>query len=340
MRKALTREQVKMVIERTGCEGVPNMLIKWWGDGLAEKYGDDLYRMAEKYPEDICLVWYQEPGYAVSPNSNPEYRFGYKTDYSNAEHHSIGHSVVLLPDWEELDQFLAHFPDPNEAGNFNGIEEQVRYADGRYVAGGWWRLFHERFWSIRGMENLMLDYYDNMEGLKIIGKRLIEFYKIIIDRYSFAGCDAIFSSDDLGHQHGPMMSPTIFHELYYPLYKELIDYIHSKGMKFFLHSCGDNSLLMEDLIEAGVDVFHPVQKWCMDMQETADKYGDRMTFLVGMDVQHILVEEKPEQVRQEIRQLKSIFNRPEGGLILAMGNGILPDTPLENIEAALDEICK
>jgi uroporphyrinogen decarboxylase len=32
------------------------------------------------------------------------------------------------------------------------------------------------------------------------------------------------------------------------------------------------------------------------------------------------------------------FYRPEGGLLLAAGNGILPDTPLENIRAMLEEI--
>lgn len=338
MREALTREQVKMVVDRTGNEGVPVMLAKWWGDGLREMHGKAIDEIADRYPDDVCMLWYQEPGYAVSPNSNPEYRFGHHKDYDNAEIHSIGHTVVLLPEWDELDDFLAHFPDPNESGNFDSVKETSAHVKDRYKIGSWWKLFHERFWHFRGMENLMMDYYDNMEGLKIIGKRLIEFYKVIIDRFSDLGCDAIWTSDDLAHQKGPMMSPAIFRELYFPLYKELADYIHGKGMKLFLHSCGDNSLLMDDIIEAGVDVFHPVQKGCMDMEETARKYGDKISFVVGMDVQHILVEETPEKVREEIKYIKEVFNRPNGGLLIAMGNGILPGTPLENVDAALDEM--
>jgi uroporphyrinogen-III decarboxylase len=42
-------------------------------------------------------------------------------------------------------------------------------------------------------------------------------------------------------------------------------------------------------------------------------------------------------VREEVRFLIDAFDRPEGGMCLAAGNGILPGTPFENIEAFLDE---
>ena len=337
MRNVLSRQEVINAVERKGCTNPPAFLHKFWGMGLEEKYGKQLTELADLYPDDICSVFYTEPGYDVSPTENPEYRFGYK-DYHNAERHSIGESVVLLDDWGELDQFLAHFPNPSEPGNFDVVEEAAKKAEGRYKLGCFWRLFHERFWSIRGMENLMYDYYDETDNLKIIGKRLTEFYKVIIDKFAAAGFDGIFTSDDLGHQHGPMMSPEIFRELYFPLYKGIIGYTHEKGMHFWLHSCGDNMLLMDDLIEAGLDVFHPVQKGCMDEQETVRRFGGRITFLSGIDVQYLMPNASADQVRQEIRQMKKLFNVVGKGMLLAMGNGIMPDTPLENIKAALDTI--
>lgn len=134
------------------------------------------------------------------------------------------------------------------------------------------------------------------------------------------------------------MSPAIFEELYFPLYKDLIGYIHSKGMHFWLHSCGDNSKFMEYLIAAGLDVFHPVQKGSMDEVETAQKYGDRISFLAGIDVQHLLPEGTVAEVKKGVRDWIDTFYKPQGGLLLAMGNGIMPGTPLENIEAALTEM--
>lgn len=338
MRKPLSRQEVIDAIERRGSKAVPAYMHKFWGVGLEEKYGDALKEMAAKYPDDICAVFYTEPGFDVSSNSNPEYRFGYK-DYSvDGERHSIASMAVLLPDWEELDQFLDHFPDPWEEGNFDVVMKAAASADGRYKLGCFWRLFHERFWSIRGMENLMYDYYDAMDELKILGNRLMDFYKVIIDRFKDAGFDGIFTSDDLGTQAAPMMSPAVFEELYLPMYKEIISYTHEKGMHFWLHSCGNNTLLMDYLIEAGVDVFHPVQAGCMDYEETQAAFGDKITFLAGIDVQNLLPNGTPEQIKQEIRRMKRIFN-PEGkGMLLGMGNGILTDTPLENIEAALEAI--
>ena len=339
IRKPLTRDQVIQAIERKGSNQSPVVFHKWWGTGLEEKYGDALSNMAANYPDDIITVWYQEPGKDRSPNTNPHYRFGYQDSYENFERHSIGQNIVLLPDWSEFDAFLSDFPDPNEPGSFDCVIDTLKNADGRYKLGCWWTLFHERFWYIRGMENLMLDYYDNLDELKMLGKKLVEYYKVIIDRYKESGCDGIFSSDDLGHQHGPMMSPAVFEELYLPLYKEIIEYSHEKGMHFFLHSCGDNTLLMDYLIEAGLDVFHPVQKGCMDIEETVQHFGDKITFLAGVDVQNLLPTATPEKVQAEIAYMKKIFNQKNAGLLLAMGNGIMPDTPLENIKAALDEMC-
>lgn len=338
MRSALTSNQVAQAITRTSTDGsIPVFMSKWWGSGLRDVHGAALVTLEQAYPDDISAGWYVEPGFDVSHTNNPEYRFGY-LDYQHAERHSIGESAVLLPDWDGLDALLEHFPDPQEPGNFTPVYAAAENAGSRYKLGCWWRLFHERFWSVRGMENLMMDYYDNMEGLQILGQRFLAFYKTIVDRYALAGYHGIFTSDDLGHQNGPMMSPTIFHELYFPLYRELIAYVHSKGMHFWLHSCGDNALLMEPLIEAGLDVFHPVQKGCMDFQQTAARFGGRISFLAGLDVQQTILHANSQGIRDEIRRMKAIFHRADGGLLLAMGNGIMPGTPIENIAAALDEM--
>jgi uroporphyrinogen decarboxylase len=338
LRQPLTREEVLSVIERKGGHKIPVVFHKWWGDGLVDKYGDKLKEMASKYPDDIFEVFYQDPGETTSTTSTPSYRWGYKSDYSGSAKHSIGNVTEILSDWSELDLFLKDFPDPNEPSTFDGVKSALGNAGNRYKLGCWWRLFHERLWAIRGMENLMMDYYDNMDGLKLICRRLLDYYKVIVDRFAKLGFDGIFTSDDLGHQTGPMMSPSIFEELYYPFYKEFIEYVHSKGMHVFLHSCGDNTKLMEYLIAAGLDVFHPIQKGCMDEASTGDKFGNKISFLAGVDVQHLLPEGTVEEVKEGVKQLIDTLYKKEGGLLLAAGNGILADTPLENIEAMLEVI--
>ena len=84
-------------------------------------------------------------------------------------------------------------------------------------------------------------------------------------------------------------------------------------------------------------VFHPVQKGTMDEIVVAHEFGDKLSFLVGFDVQHILQEGTPEEVRKEVRYLIDTFDRPGGGMCIAAGNGIVPGTPFENIQAFMDE---
>jgi hypothetical protein len=42
-------------------------------------------------------------------------------------------------------------------------------------------------------------------------------------------------------------------------------------------------------------------------------------------------------VREEVRFLIDTFDRPDGGMCIAAGNGIVGGTPFENIAAFLDE---
>jgi hypothetical protein len=56
--------------------------------------------------------------------------------------------------------------------------------------------------------------------------------------------------------------------------------------------------------------------------------------------QHLIQEGTPEAIRAEVRHLIDTFDRPDGGMCIAAGNGIVSGTPFENIEAFLDEcIC-
>jgi uroporphyrinogen decarboxylase len=95
---------------------------------------------------------------------------------------------------------------------------------------------------------------------------------------------------------------------------------------------------MDDLIACGVDCLHPIQAGTMDDAEIARRYGGKLAFWIGMDVQKVIPFGTPAEIRAAVRKRIQTFYRPEGGLILAAGNAILPDTPLENIKAYLETL--
>jgi len=71
----------------------------------------------------------------------------------------------------------------------------------------------------------------------------------------------MLAAADHGTQHGPLLPPAVFRDLYVPAYRRITDACHraAPGVKLFLHSCGAICDLLPHVIEAGFDVLNPVQ---------------------------------------------------------------------------------
>lgn len=336
IREAYSKEIVRAVVERSGCDAIPLGFHKWWGEGTYEKYGSRLDELTADIPVDALPVSYITPGVYTSPTPDPDYRWAFS---GSPDSESGGlDSRVLLPDWQGLERYLAEFPDiDKQAGLFEPTRRFVQANPDRYILGHWWYLYYERLWSIRGMQNVLMDFLDSPGELKRLTRALLDHHIKAIRGMAACGVDGIFTSDDLGSQRGLMMSPAAFRKVLKPFYAELIDEIHSLGMHFWLHTCGNVLSIIEDFIEIGLDVIHPIQAHTMQYEDVVERFGGRISFLVGIDVQHLLPEGTPDEVRQGVRDAVRIFRRPEGGLLLAAGNGIMPETPLENIRAFMEE---
>jgi uroporphyrinogen decarboxylase len=325
----LSRTEVAKAVERKKPSRIPLIMAHWWGEGLREQYGEKrLAELDERYPEDAVYLWAS----AVMPED---------MDLSWKFSSSGGHdSRVVLDDWAKLDEFIAKLVPPEKYTHWDDVyRDHKRYAGlDRYCFLSMWNLFFERPWMLRGMENLMLDYYMAPDKVHQLHAALCNQYIRYLEfaKKEFAP-DAYWTSDDLGHQTQSMMPPDIFNDQILPYYKRIGETCRRLGLHWWLHSCGNNTPLMPMLIEAGVNVFHPVQKHTMNENETARDFGGKITFLAGIDVQHTLQEKGPQGVREEVRFLIDTFDRPEGGMCIASGNGIMAGTPFENIEAFLDE---
>lgn len=324
----LMREDVIRAVERTGPSRIPLVRAKWWGQGLGDQYGERLNEL-DRYPEDVAWLFTGNP---VDPN-----RMDLPWEWQTGGAHD---STCVIDDWAKLDDFIERLPDPANDPRFEALAKAAAKAktDNRYTIFGWWNLFFEKPWGLRGMENLMCDYYTEPDNIHKLHASMCDTYCSYIETAcQLLKPDGFWASDDLGHQTGPMMSPELFHDLLFPYYQRVGDTLKQSKMHFWLHSCGDNSLLLPDLIASGLTVFHPVQKHTMDEVNVVAEYGDRLTFLAGIDVQHTLQEKDPEGVREEVRFLIDTFDRQNGGMCIAAGNGIVAGTPFENIEAYLDE---
>ncbi len=334
MEMPLSREQIKRVVEGRGCAPRVPLAIHPWIP--PEAFGDRTpeYRaLLDRYPCDVVRIYLNIPQVFDAPAHAPSYR------WMNADNPfppgTPLDSISALSDWDQLDDGLADFPDPWEP---TLIPADAPADDGRYRVGLWWYWLFERLWSIRGMENALCDFYENGDSIHRLFRALTDFYKVMLTRgRNELKLDAVWTSDDIGTQTAPFFSPAIFQEFFKPYYKELIDHAHSLGMHFWLHSCGNIQAFIPDLIEIGLDVLHPIQKHTMDEREIAAQFGDSICIWAGIDVQRVIPYGSPEDVRAEVRHLFDTYFRREGRLILAAGNNMTRDTPLDNLEALFDE---
>jgi uroporphyrinogen decarboxylase len=323
----LPRLEVIKAVERKFPQRIPLIQAKWWGEGFVERHGEAL-GCFDRIPEDAAFTWIEPILYT---------QMGLSWDLHIEGAHDTRR---ILKDWDNLDEFIEKLPDPKRSEQFERLyplAERAHKQD-RYLIFAFWRLFFERPWEIRGMANLLTDYYTEPEKVHLLYDALCRLYIGYIEHAALElQPDGFWTSDDLGHQTQLFMSPKVFRSFLKPYYARLGEALRSHRLHWWLHSCGNNTAILGDLAEAGVTVFHPVQKHTMDERAVAAAYGDRMSFLAGIDVQHVLQERDPDGVREEVRFLIDTFDQPEGGLCLAAGNGILPGTPLENIEAFLEE---
>ena len=331
----LTRDEVRAAIRFKKPPRPPRAFTKWWGEGLYEQYGSRL-SMFDKYEEDVVVVGFPQPSFSHRDDGFcwrlPKIEYDRKT----------GHDArAALPDWKYLPDMLEKLPDTDVPGIFDDAKRiaDKAHAEGKYVLIHHWSLMFERIWNFRGMENLLTDYYEYPDELQALHRAVNDTeIKLLYRAMEEVKPDGYMISDDLGTQKSLFMSPATFREFIKPYYKETWGIARENDVDVWLHTCGNVETIIGDLIECGLTVLHPLQKHTMDWNEIAAKWCGKLAFLVGMDVQDTLINASPEDVRREVRLMRDTFDTPDGGFLYAAGNGIVGGTPLENIEAFLNEI--
>ena len=329
----LTKQQLTQVIEGRGNAGRVPVLYSIWMN--AAPFGGDAEAFRKWMDTKLCDVKYcclGMPGLFEGPEEDPEYRWAFGDKKQKPD---VGlDSQIVIEDWTEAEEFYASFP----SAEYSGLLPEIPEGEKRYILVNWWYTFFERHWSLRGMENALFDFFDYPEEVHRLYSRLTEYYIRLMQRAKTEiGADGFFLSDDLGSQKAPLVSPYIFREFLKPYYIRLVKAAHEMGVHIWLHTCGNVTPFMEDFIEIGFDVLHPIQKRCMDAEAIAKKYGGRICILAGFDVQRVIPYGTEEEVRAEVRWLVDAYSRQEGRFMLTMGNGATEDWKVPCLDALYEE---
>jgi uroporphyrinogen decarboxylase len=224
------------------------------------------------------------------------------------------------PDWWDY----AHLP------------AQIKGQEHRAIRGGGSEPFLH-YCSLRGIEQAFMDLacepaivdyvLDKLFGLAYENTRRI--FETIPGQVMFS-----YIAEDLGSQHGLLMSHDHMKRYLFPRMKRMIDLVHQNGAYVFHHDDGAIRDIIPDLIELGIDILNPIQ-WKlpgMDREGLKRDFGAKLIFHSAVDNQYTLPFGSVAEVRQEVEENLRILGAG-GGYILGPCHNIQAVSPPENIFA-------
>lgn len=189
----------------------------------------------------------------------------------------------------------------------------------------------ERAWTLRGMENLLVDMIEEPAFVDALLERIAEYDRKVIDIAASEGIDGVMLGDDWGQQHGLIMGRPHWRRFIRPHIRALYERIRGYGLIVFQHSCGDNRELLGDLIDLGLDVYNTFQPEIYDVEEFARTYGRNLTIFGGISTQGVLRFGTPGQVREATRRMMDLLGPM--GYIASPTHQVSIDIPVDNLLA-------
>jgi len=112
------------------------------------------------------------------------------------------------------------------------------------------------------------------------------------------------------------------------------------GLPTFMHSDGDISPIVPDLVEIGLSALNPVQPEVLDHAWLKQTFGDRLAFYGGVSTQTVLPHGSPAEVKAAVNSCIHTLAADGTGLVLAPSHRMMADIPMENVEALLEALAE
>lgn len=231
------------------------------------------------------------------------------------------------------------WPDPHDPTRSKGLKDRVKQIRNETNCATVLNLqsgFVHTSQYLRGFEDWFLDFARDRKLLGILFDAVLDVSMAICQELLAevgAEVDVLMASDDLGLQGGLMVSPDVYRELIKPRHKKYFQLMHDMSpAKVFFHTCGSVVDILDDLVEIGVDVLHPVQVSAAGMDPTRLKseWGEKLAFWGAIDTQHILPYGSVEEVKVEVeRRIEELGQG--GGYVLGAVHNLQPDVSTQNL---------
>lgn len=216
-------------------------------------------------------------------------------------------------------------PDPDRV-NWDEIDRIYKEAreEGAWVSAVFWFGFDVAHSYFVGTETMLIAMAMQPEWVSDMFNHYLDvaipLWDMVWERgYHF---DEVFWYDDMGYKGTAFFSLDMYRNLLKPVHKRACDWAKAHGLTTRLHSCGNVSALIPDLLEIGLDALNPIEvKAGLDPVALKKQYGDSLTFQGGLNA---VLYDKPEKMWDEMRRV--IPEMKKGGGYIIGSDHSVPET--------------
>ena len=303
-----SRERVTLALQHKEADRIPiqdglwgTTSARWRGEGMPEDF-DFGWEMAG-FGGDVTLQLAGEcveetDEYRVTKNSDGALVKNWKGRSSTPE--MIDFTIKTRADWEAQRSRMAW---NDTRVNWEGLRKHYDSARerGLFTFASFYTGF-TRICDMCGTDTVLMAMADDPDWVKDMLMTRAELCVRIAEEMMARGFefDAVWIYDDLGFKQRSFFSEDMYRELVMPGHKLICDFFKSRGKFTILHSCGYIMELAPLIIETGFDCLQPIEvKAGNDVFELKRLYGDKLTFMGGIDVR-AMADPDPSVIEHEI----------------------------------------
>ena len=303
------KERVLATINRQPVDRTPLdcwLYQKQFVENLEAEYGS-----REQFLDEFNIDIYV--GFVPYPN-----QLGHKVDVTELESVELGDP--------RGSKWLTHTDWNDDFAGSNVINAAEAHGDKRAIIAHVWGIVEgtstflgiEDCWANLGAKpKLMTAWFD----------RYADWLCGLVDSCADAGVDIVTLSDDWGSNQNMLFSPRMWRKMIKPYAQRVVEHAGSRSVPVNLHSDGYIMNIMDELIEMGYSLTHPVQESAgMDPKTIKENYGDKLVIYGSLDVVDGLYSHQGDALDKYISDRFEIY-APGGGFIFNTGHFVQPDIP-------------
>ena len=327
------RERVLAMLDGRPADCLPLMPITMMfaADQIGVKYGEYAgdcrklveaqLRTAERFGFDYVSC--------ISDPTREAADCGAAIQYFDDQPPAIDETGALLSDKKTLARLKA--PDPLGGGRMHDrVKAAALFSEkvgGELLIEGWIEGPCAEAADLRGINTLMLDFYDDPAFIRDLFDFILEMELEFAKAQVEAGVDVI----GVGDAAASLIGPRLYSEFVWPYEKRMFDSLHEMGTRIRLHICGNISRILEPIGRLGCELVDV--DYLVSLAQAREEMGPNQVLAGNINPVAVLRNGTPESVTQAIAEC---HRQAADRYIVAAGCEVPRDTPPENVLALGD----